>query len=65
MQQLHLGMLGCGEGKYNIHYRTLSKENRFLMLKRPKPTIGFLGSIFKGNIWVMVAVCGLASIGWW
>ena len=23
-----------------------------------------LGSIFKGNIWVMVAVCGLASIGW-
>ena len=38
--------LGCGEEKNNIDCRGASKENRQVMLKRPKLPDGFQGKGF-------------------
>ena len=37
---------GCGEGKYSVGCRVPSKENGKLVLKRPKFSDGFGGSVF-------------------
>ena len=49
MEQIHVGMLDCGEEKYSIHRRTLSKENRHLMLKGPNPPVVFWGAFLKAT----------------
>ena len=57
---------GCGEGKYSIYCRASSKENRQLMIKRPKFLDGFQERVFKGNIWG--EGCrghDFLLIGWW
>ena len=42
--------LGCGEEKNNIDCREASKENRQLMLKRPKLPDGFQGKGFQSSV---------------
>ena len=54
--------LGCGEGKHSVYCRAPSKENRQLVLKRPKLPSGFQGRFFlKAIFGVRVAACGLSS----
>ena len=40
----------CVEGQYSVYCRVPSKENRQLMLKRPKLPDGFQGRGFKGSV---------------
>ena len=53
-QQSQSTNTGCGDGKHSIYCKALnmgpSKENRQLMLKRPKFPSGFQGRVFKGEV---------------
>ena len=43
-----------------------SKENGWLMLKRPELPDGFQGRVFMGKIWSEGSrVCDFLLIGWW
>jgi len=46
----NLLILGCGEEKNSIDCRGTSKENRQLILKRPKLPDGFQGKGFQGSV---------------
>lgn len=41
---------GCGEGKYSIYHKALSKENGQLIFKRLELPTGFQGKGFKGSV---------------
>ena len=45
------------EGKYSVYCRAPSKENRHLMLKRPKLSDGFQGRVLKDRMGERVVVC--------
>ena len=76
LQNLELGLLtrihskvnlltpGFGEGKYSIYYRVSNKENRQLMIKRPKLPEDFQGRGFKGSVRVrtteyLISLCSI------
>ena len=41
---------GCGEGKYSIYHKVLSKQNGQLMFRRLEFPTGFQGRGFKGSM---------------
>ena len=58
----NLLILGCGEEKNSIDCRGTSKENRQLILKRPKLPDGFQGKGFQGSVREGAAVCELSLL---
>ena len=59
--EANLLTLRCGEAKYNVYCRALSKESRQLVLKRPELPEGFQGKVFKDRVREGVMGCMISS----